>query len=364
MPITYTRGDVISQTTFTSTQDPRGQIVELIEQAKLADDKLHQFMGMLSAEVNNESGRPITYTRAPIKTRQRIAEKCGIKVWEDPSKDIPAEKTPLLVKDISRATIVFTTIAQMLAFRDYIYHTDEFIAIKDKLSPAVKDLWTADIENGTEYKDIKFFLQVMINYRGTRIPHIVELQLNAVQMDRGKHFGHAFYNVSRLAMIDGKQVFSPADPECTITIPGKIKGKVADKLRMATVHCRSIAQGDPEIMLATNIISKMLQDKSKFKMACDMKKSADASGAAESGSQPTAADGRSANDADPYAFMNGTKPVVILCGPYNAKKAGHQDTGPAQAWAISRLACFIWGHFTECQNAPGITGTAANWHGH
>ncbi|MCG6232452.1 hypothetical protein K6102_05260 [Vibrio furnissii] len=64
MPSTYTWGDRISQTTFTSTYDKRGQIEELVEQAKLANNKLHLFMQGLTQELfGNGSGRRMLGTR-------------------------------------------------------------------------------------------------------------------------------------------------------------------------------------------------------------------------------------------------------------------------------------------------------------
>ncbi|WCN08118.1 hypothetical protein [Marinomonas mediterranea] len=359
MPIKYTRGEIVSQTTLTPPTDPRGQIDELLEQAALANAKLQEFMRKLSNSVKNEQGKAIAYKRAPLKTKQRVAEKCGIDLT-NPANDKSGMKSPFEVKDIARATIVFTTVAQMLAFRDYIYHCEEYSSLKSKQSPAVKDLWAKGIED--EYKDIKFFLKVMIKYKGQDIPHIVELQLNVSQMSRGKAYGHAFYNLSRLAEKDGKNVFLPSDVACTIVVPPKITGKTGNKLRTAITQCRSLAQGDQEIMLATNILSKMLQK--ELKMAQDVKKGADDdnSGSANSSSPAAAAAQGSSSPANPYDYVNSAKPLTIKCGPYNAKKAEQQDSGPAQAWAISRLSSFVWSHFTACQAKPGVTGTAANIH--
>ncbi|GAK88072.1 hypothetical protein JCM19238_5686 [Vibrio ponticus] len=186
MPAPYTLESVISQTTFWDNDHKREQIEELVEQAKLANPKLHKFMQHLSNTVKNESGKPIAYNRGPLKTRERIAAKCGITNWDDPKTDKTAGvKTPLEVKDIARATIVFSTIAQMFAFRDYIYTTPEYQALKGKQNKAVKDLWGLGIQD--QYKDVKFFLQVEIEFStkvnnkptGKKtIPHIVELQLN------------------------------------------------------------------------------------------------------------------------------------------------------------------------------------------
>lgn len=351
MPITFTRGDVIAQTTLTPTTKPREQIEELIEQAKLADPKLHAFMRELSNNIKNESGRPIQYIRAPIKTRQRIAEKCGIRDWNTPANDQPSDKDPLLVKDISRGTIVYTTIAQMLAFRDYIYNRPEFVAIRDKQSPAVKDLWSKGVTD--EYKDIKFFLQVMITYKGARIPHIVELQLNVGQMARGKVYGHAFYNLSRLAMVGGRQSFEPANENCQIVVPGEIKGKLGTKLRSALGYCHSAAQGNAEVMLAIGILRKMLHN--KLKTVADLK--LDAPVGMDTSAAATQARLRELNkDADGTNFANGTAPLTIQCGPYDPVAAGQQDSGPAQAWAIARLSSFVWSSFTSFQNKPGATG--------
>ena len=336
--ITYTRADVISQTTFADTKNYRAQIEELLEQAPLANQKLNEFMQRLSNTINNASGKPIAYSRAPIKTRGRIAEKCGITNWDVPATDVVADKSPLLVKDIARSTIVFSTVAQMLAFRDYIYTTPEYQAIKDKQSPAVKDLWAKGVED--EYKDIKFFLQVNINFRQRVIPHIVELQLNVGQMARGKQYGHAFYNLSRLAMLGGKQIFIHDNTDCVITVPGKIKGKIGNKLRTALVECRSICEKNQEILLAINILSKMLD--TKLKQARN----------APAGLREQAA------QMNPYDFLNGDTPLVIRCGPYDPSNQAHQDSDVAQAWAIARLSSFVWSHFTKCQNRPGITGLA------
>lgn len=346
---THTLSNVISQTTFWDNDHKREQIEELIEQAEIANKKLHAFMLNLSRKVNNESGKPIEYQRAPIKKRERIAAKCGISKWDAPATDITVGvKTPLEVKDIARATIVFSTIAQMLAFRDYIYTTPEYQALKDKQSPAVKDLWAVGIED--QYKDVKFFLEVEIDFSTKvnnhttpkqKIKHIVELQLNVCQMAWGKTYGHAFYNLSRLARIDGEEKFVWDDANCQISVPGKIKGDIGNKLRTAVSHCRSIACGDQEILLATNIVSKLIQKKLKL---------------------PDAEAREKLPAAKHYNYLNGKSPLVIQCGPYDPSKQAHQDTGPAQAWAISRLASFIWANFTKSQHKPGVTGTAANWH--
>lgn len=343
---TYTRGDIISQTTFWDTYHKREQIEELVDQAKLANKELQKFMLELTKNVKCESGKPIKFMRGPLKTRERIAEKCGITDWDDPSTDRKSGvKTPLEVKDIARATIVFSTIAQMMAFRNYIYKTQNFQAIKDKQSPAVKDLWTKGVED--EYKDVKFFLQVNIDFTSNvtnrpkekrTIPHIVELQLNVSQMARGKKYGHAFYNLSRLGKLDGKSVFVWDNQSCVITVPGAKKGNVGNKLRTAIVMCRSMAQGNEQVLLATNILSKMLTNKLRLldKRVTEKK-------------------------VEHNVYANGKKPLIIRCGPYDPQLAANQDTGPAQAWAISYLSSFIWGHFTAFQRKPGITGTAANW---
>ncbi|WP_194436110.1 hypothetical protein [Vibrio fluminensis] len=347
---TYTIENKISQTTFHDNDHKREQIEELVEQAKLANKKLHDFMKQLSRKVNNESGKAISYNRGPLKTRERIAAKCGISDWDNPQSDkTSGVKKPLEVKDIARATIVFSTIAQMLAFRNYIFTTQEYLALDGKENDAVKDLWALGIED--EYKDVKFFLQVEIDFSTKvnntqtakqKIPHIVELQLNVSQMAWGKTYGHAFYNLSRLARLDGENTFKWNDPKCVITVPGAIKGKVGNKLRTAVTHCRSIACGDQEILLATNIISKLISSKLKL---------------------PTAKECEKLPSSEHYNYKNGVKPLVIQCGAYDFKKQGNQDSGPAQAWAIHRLAGFIWENFTKSQNKPGVTGTAANWHG-
>lgn len=361
--------NLISQSTFTSSVDYRKQILELIEQAKLAEGKLHKFMAELSANINNESGKPITYTRAPLKTKGRIGEKCGIKVWSDPSRDVTGMKTPLEVKDIARATIVFSTVAQMLAFRDYIYNTPEYQAVSGLDTPAVKDLWAKGVTD--EYKDVKFFLQVNIDfsYGGNakqKVPHIVELQLNVAQMDRGKSYGHAFYNISRAAVRDGKVGFFPADKNCKIVIPANKKGRVGNKLRTALSQCKSMAGNDSEINLAINIMRKMLKKKFQTVEEANKKqKKADAAntdagaGAASSVVAYTNAKGK---PADKYDFVDDGKPLVIVCGVYNPKKEEKQDTDAAQAWAIARLSSFIWSNFTAFQNKPGVTGIAANIH--
>ncbi|NLS11785.1 hypothetical protein HGP28_02635 [Vibrio sp. SM6] len=346
---TYTLDRVISQTTFWSHDHKRNQIEELIEQADLAKDELNRFMQTLSNKVNNESGKRISYIRGPLKTRERIAAKCGITQWDNPSTDkTSGVKKPLEVKDIARSTIVFRTVAQMLAFRDYIYTTPEYQALKDKQTPAVKDLWAVGIQD--QYKDVKFFLQVEINFSTKvnnvqmpkqKIPHIVELQLNVCQMAWGKTYGHAFYNLSRLARIDGEEKFVWDDPQCVITVPGNIKGKVGDKLRTAITHCRSIACGDQHILLATNILSKLISNNLKL---------------------PSARERETLPAAKHYSYKNGVRPLVIQCGPYAPEKQANQDSGPAQAWAISHLASFIWANFTKSQAKPGVTGTAANWH--
>lgn len=336
--ITYTRADVISQTTFADTKDYRAQILELLEQAALANDLLNNFMRRLSNTINNASGKPIAFSRVPLKGRDRIAEKCGITKWDEPATDVVADKSPLLVKDIARSTIVFSTVAQMLAFRDYIYTTTEYQSIKDKQSPAVKDLWAKGVED--EYKDIKFFLQVNINFRQRVIPHIVELQLNVGQMSRGKQYGHAFYGLSRLAKLGGKQVFLHDNTDCVITVPGKIKGKIGNKLRTALVQCRSLSEQNPEILLAINILSKMLD--TKLKLARN--------------APPALRE--AAAEMNPNDFLNGTTPLVIRCGPYDPSNQGNQDSDEAQAWAIARLSSFVWSHFTKCQSRPGVTGLA------
>lgn len=336
--ITYTRADVISQTTFADTKNYRAQIDELLEQAPLANQKLNEFMQRLSNTINNTSGKPIAYSRAPIKTRDRIASKCGITDWEHPETDVVADKSPLLVKDIARATIVFSTVAQMLAFRDFIYTTDEFKALKDKHFLAVKDLWSQGVVD--QYKDIKFFLQVKINFRNQVIPHIVELQLNVGQMSRGKQYGHAFYNLSRLGMLEGKPAFIHDNSNCIITVPGSIKGKIGNKLRTALVECRKLCEQDPEVLLAINILSKMLDTKLR-----------------QARNAPAALR-EQAKNMHPYDFLNGTTPLVIRCGPYDPSNQPHQDSDAAQAWAIARLSRFVWSYFTECQNRPGITGLA------
>lgn len=352
MPITYTRGDIIAQTTFASPNEPRKQIDELIEQAMLARVKLHDFMRELSRNINNESGKPIDYQSVSVsnKDKKRVAEKCGINL-KSTDADKTGMKKPIEVKDIARATIVFSTIAQLLSFRDYIYMQPEFKALMNKQSPAVKDLWTTGVED-EYYKDVKFFLEMKIRYKGQIIPHIVELQLNLAQMVRGKKYGHAFYNLSRLASVDGKQRFSPADAKCKIVVPGNIKGKTGNKLRTALSQCRSIAQGNEEVLLAIGIMQKMMHK--KLKMAEDMKTDDGKAGATESDAKTKA--------ADKYDYVNGTQPLIIQCGPYEHKLAEKQDSGPAQAWAIGRLSSFIWSHFTACQNKPGVTGTAANIH--
>lgn len=352
MPITYTRGDVIAQTTLTPTNNYRAQIEELLEQSRLAQTKLHEFMQLLCNNVKNDSGRPIQYMRAPLKTRQRVAEKCGIVNWDDPTTDRPSDKDPLLVKDIARATMVFTTLPQMLAFRDYIYNRPEFSAIRDKQSPAVKDLWAKGIED--EYKDIKFFLQVMIHYKGTPIPHIVELQLNVNQMMRGKKYGHAFYNLSRLAKVGGRQVFEPANEHCQIVVPGAIKGKLGNKLRTALTHCRSIGRKDPEVILATNIIATMLR--TKLKLVSQLHLGADHSNLPPERQEMKRKQKALNQGADQNDFANTTAPMIITCGPYDPSNAQSQDSGPAQAWAIGRLASFLWSEYTHIQNHPGATG--------
>ena len=346
---THTLEGVISQTTFWDNDHKREQIEELVEQAKLANPKLHAFMLNLTRKVNNESGKAIAYNRGPLKTRERIAAKCGITNWDDPTTDkTQGVKKPLAVKDIARATIVFSTIAQMFAFRDYIYTTPEYQAIKDKQSDAVKDLWEKEILD--QYKDVKFFLQVEIDFSTKvnnvptpkkTIPHIVELQLNVSQMAWGKTYGHAFYNLSRLAYIDGRQKFVWDDTDCVITVPADISGKVANKLRTAITHCRSIACGDQDVLLAASILSKMVS--AKFKL-------------------PSSKECESLPAAQHYSYKNRKKPLVIQCGPYDYKKAANQDSSNAQAWAISFLASFIWANFTKSQHKPGVTGTAANWH--
>ncbi|PSW21394.1 hypothetical protein C9I98_05515 [Photobacterium sanctipauli] len=343
---TYTRGDIISQTTFWSTYHKREQIEELVEQAKVANKELHKFMLDLTRNVKNESGKPIKYSRGPLKTRERIAEKCGITIWDDPSTDqTSGVKTPLEVKDIARATIVFSTIAQMMAFRNYIYTTPNYQNIKDKQSPAVKDLWTKGIDD--QYKDVKFFLEVYIEFTGKvtnrppekrTIPHIVELQLNVAQMARGKSYGHAFYNLSRLAKINGSDRFVWNDPNCVITVPGAKKGNVGNKLRTAIVMCRSMALGDEKVLLATNILSKLLSNNLRL------------------------LDKRvTGKKVEHNVYENGTTPLVIRCGPYDPSTAANQDSGAAQAWAINHLSSFVWGNFTAFQRKPGVTGTAANW---
>lgn len=353
MPQTYTHGHVISQTTFAKINEPRKQIEELLEQAVLAQAKLHEFMQELCNNIKNESGRPIQYMRAPLKTRQRVAEKCGIVNWDQPATDQPSDKDPLLVKDIARATIVFTALPQMLAFRDYIYNSPVYRSIRDKQSPAVKDLWAKGADD--VYKDIKFFLQVTINFRGAQIPHIVELQLNVKQMMRGKKYGHAFYNVSRLAKVGGRQIFEPANPNCSIVVPGPIKGKLGNKLRTALTHCRSIGRKDAEVLLATEIIAKMLR--SKLKLVSDLHLDAEDNPNLSLAQQDARRRQKSLNKgADQSDFANGTAPLTINCGPYDPSTAANQDSGPAQAWAIGRLASFLWSEYTHIQNNPGAIG--------
>lgn len=356
MPSTYTWGDRISQTTFTSTYDKRGQIEELVEQAKLANHKLHLFMQGLTQKVNNESGKRITYSRGPLKTRQRIAEKCGITNWDDTTTDITGAgvKTPLEVKDIARATIVFSTIAQMLAFRDFIYTTDEFTALKKPQfdrSPAVKDLWAKNIED--VYKDVKFFLAMDIDFKGRTIPHIVELQLNVSQMSRGKAYGHAFYNLTRLAYIQGEQRFVWDDDDCIIRVGGDIKGKIGDKLRTSITHCRSMAEGDQNVLLACEILSKFLTLKLRLLSTRETQKL-------------DSKTNRMKTVTEHNVFANGTQPLVIRGGQAFALslKNGRPDISlqGAQAWAIAYLSSFIWSKFTKFQNLPGVTGLASNIH--
>ncbi|USD66339.1 hypothetical protein [Vibrio sp. SCSIO 43136] len=342
MKVTYSLGTVVSQTSIVPMNNPRGQIEDLIEQAKEGKKKLDNFMLRLTRTVNNPGGEKITYQRAANKLRSRVAEKCGIKDWNDPSKDEPGMKSPLAVKDIARATIIFSTIAQMCAVRDYIYQTEEFQAIKDKQSPAVKDLWSKGVED--EYKDVKFFLQVKIPHHGVTIPHIVELQLNVSQMSRGKQYGHAFYNLSRLATIEGETRFVWDDPRCQIEVPGKIKGKVGMKLRTALTQCRSMANGDQEVLLATNILSRMLQTKLRYARDHEV-------------TDPETGEVTVKHNV----YLNGSRPLIINCGPYDFQAQGNQDSDAAQAWAICRLSGFVWSAFTRFANSPGITGTASNW---
>jgi hypothetical protein len=141
--------------------------------------------------------------------------------------------------------------------------------------------------------------------------------------------------------LDGEEKFVWDDPQCVITVPANISGKVANKLRTAITHCRSIACGDQEILLATNILSKLLT--TKFKL-------------------PSSKECKNLPASKHYDYKNRKKPLVIRCGPYNWQQAANQDTSPAQAWAISRLASFIWANFTKSQNKPGVTGTAASFH--
>ncbi|UJF17198.1 hypothetical protein L0B53_00010 [Vibrio sp. SS-MA-C1-2] len=321
MQITYTRGDVISQTTFTPTSDHRGQIEELIGQGVKAKQKLSDFMRRLSKEVNNESGQPIKFqsTSVPIKGRARIADKCGIVDWDNPAKDKKGSniKEPLIVKDIARATIIFSTIVQLEAVRDFIYEQDEYRNLKDKQSPAVKDLWGAGVHD--VYKDVKFFLEVNIQWEGKTIPHIVELQLNVGSMDKGKKYEHAFYNIKRKAFLGAeKQIFIWDDPKCKITIKTKEKAKIATKLRTSLVNCKQLASGNKEQLLAVKILSKMLADDFNYSMT--------------------------------DASYKNTGPDITINGyEYKHKNGDGPVDKKGRAWAINCLSRLVCGRYTDYQ---------------
>ncbi len=343
MPLTFTRADIISQTTFAQPNDPRAQVLELIEQSKTADVSLHRYMQAISHNVKGHDGRPKRFSRGPLKTKTSIARKVGIIDWDNPTTDRQVGKTPLEVKDIARATIVFSTVAEMMAVRDYIYTTEEFQLISKKQSPAVKDLWSKGVND--QYKDVKFFLAMKILYNNTQIIHIVELQLNVTQMDRGKKYGHAFYNVSRLGMTNGVNEWRWDDPRASIVIPGAVKGDIGGKLRTALTHIRSMAVGNQRIWKALDIISYFLQHNLRVKDTLVEQKEVN---------------GRTVTRERHNAFLNGRLPVRINAGPYDWQTGGI-TTGPAQSWAIATLAAFVFSEFTRYQGNV-YTRTAINMH--
>lgn len=267
MSITYTRGDIIAQTTFTSPTNPVGQINESIEQAMHVIYRLFEFVRNISCNVNNGLGQPIKYATegGSNKEKGRVAEQCGIDLNNPENKKL-GMKERVEVKNITRASIIFQTITQLMAVRNYIYDQPEYKVIMHKQTPAMKDC---------------------------------------------------------------KQVFLPAGRNCKIVLLGNKKGKAGNKIRTPLLLCHSLAEGNGEVLLAIEIMKKLLNTKS--------------------------------TTLDTSEYQNSDAALTILCGPFDHINPSQLDSGPAQAWSIARLSDFIWSHFTKCQNHPNVTSTAENW---
>ena len=311
-----TKHGVLSQDLDTVPTHKRGMITELIEQGALADVKLKEFIRRVSNKMNNKYGEKIEIKTAPLKTQDSAGRKVGIMNWNDPNMDTAGEKTPYEVKDIARATIRFSTIPQMYAVKDFIASQPEFTRIEhfNENNNVLKDRW-AEASTG-EYKDIKFFLSVPITHNNRNIQHIVELQLNTTSMDRGKKFGHAFYNVIRLGKGPaGSNKWEPNKKGSVIRIPANKKAEIANKLRTAIIKCKSmVGKNDEEIKWAIKVMVQFLNNKFVYDESLD-------------------------------SYKEGTQELSIMGGKYNWPQDSAINDA-AYSWALAKLAAYVFSCYT------------------
>lgn len=196
------------------------QLDELYADAVIANRKLGRFINKVSRYFSRQVGGIKT---APLKDRATAKAKLTRGGRRRGVEDL---------KDIARATLMFNSMEDMYAARDYIRQQDEFTDLEDG---AMKNRYASEGRGGIGptaqgYRDIKFFL--LMNLGGNR-KHIVELQLNIKRTLKAKSIGHPFYDIIRL----GGDFWDPSKPNSDLLIPASVVKKVGPKLLSACQHC-------------------------------------------------------------------------------------------------------------------------------
>ncbi len=196
------------------------QLDELYADATVANRRLGRFINQVSRYFSKQLGGIKT---APLKDRATAKAKLTRGGARRGVEDL---------KDIARATLVFDSMEDMYAARDYIRQQPEFTDLADG---AMKNRYAAAGRGGVGptaqgYRDIKFFL--LMNLGGNK-RHIVELQLNIKRTLKAKSVGHPFYDIIRL----GGDLWDPAQPNSDLFIPANVVQKVGPKLLSACQQC-------------------------------------------------------------------------------------------------------------------------------
>jgi hypothetical protein len=194
------------------------QIDELIAKGMIGQDRLIAICRSLRSTIPGA-----VVSNPGIKKRDTIVEKIkhrGKKVEQ--------------LNDVSRATVTFSHLEELYAADAWVQETFEY-QMAQMSGGARKNRWVKHAPDG-EYKDIKFFLALVIP--GTVIPWLAELQLNLKIAMRGKSIGHGIYEITRLGDEEGK---------LPIVIPADKVLRIAQKLQSCYVSLKK-TNVDPALL--------------------------------------------------------------------------------------------------------------------